>query len=205
MSRLQVAVLLGPAPVPPPGIDAAGYRRAVAGDVFDTVHNLATVQAALVAATSDEPLARELAWPGTPVHLLRTDDAGSPAALVEALAALAGAGAELAAVVVADAPDLPGLLVGKLFSALEDAPCAVCPADDGTLVGLSCVLPAPGWLRHSGVGLDTPGAVAALHAAAPARSVVVGPGWHRLRAASDIARLDPGLEGWEATRALLSG
>jgi hypothetical protein len=29
--------------------------------------------------------------------------------------------------------------------------------------------------------------------------------WHRLRQPADLAYLDPRLEGWEATRALLSG
>jgi hypothetical protein len=37
-------------------------------------------------------------------------------------------------------------------------------------------------------------------AAAPA----VVSGWHRLRTPADVASLDPGLEGWETTRALLS-
>jgi len=29
------------------------------------------------------------------------------------------------------------------------------------------------------------------------------PGWHRLRSVEDLSRLDPGLEGWQATRGLL--
>jgi hypothetical protein len=32
-----------------------------------------------------------------------------------------------------------------------------------------------------------------------------GPGWHRLRTPDDLRLLDPGLEGWENTRALLEG
>ena len=204
MSRLQVAVLLGAAPAAPPGIDPVAYRQALAGDTYDVVHNLASVQAALVATPLDAELARAVAWPGTPVHLVDADGSGAQA-LVAALDALAAGGADLAVVLCSDAPDLPGLLVGKLFSALEDAPCAVCPADDATLVGLSALLPLPQWLRTSGVGLDTPGAVERLHQVAPAKGVVVGPGWHRLRDAVDIARLDPGLEGWDATRALLGG
>ncbi len=31
------------------------------------------------------------------------------------------------------------------------------------------------------------------------------PGWHRLRGPADLERLDPQLEGWDATRALLAG
>jgi hypothetical protein len=34
--------------------------------------------------------------------------------------------------------------------------------------------------------------------------IAVAPGWHRLLGPGDLSRLDPGLEGWEATRALLS-
>jgi hypothetical protein len=205
VSRLQVAVLLGAAPEPPPGVDATAYRRALAGDVYDLAHNLASVTASISSTPADEALARDLAWPGTPVHLLRTLDPSSPGALVETLDALADDGAELAAVLAADAPDLPGLLVGKLFSALEDAPCAVCPADDGALVGLSVSLPVPSWLRDSGVALDTEAAVRRLHHAAPRHAVVVGPGWHRTRRPVDVGRLDPRLEGWDATRALLGG
>ena len=36
------------------------------------------------------------------------------------------------------------------------------------------------------------------------RMVATGPGWHRLRKPQDVARLDPGLEGWDNTRALLT-
>jgi len=205
VSRLQVAVLLGAAPEPPPGIDPAAYRRALAGDVYDTVHNLATVTALLVVCAEDEALGHDLVWPGEPVHVLDIPDATGPLALVGALDAMAASGADLGVVVTADAPDLPGLLVGKLFSALEDAPCAVCPAGDGTLVALSAVLPVPEWLRCSGVALDTEAALDRLHASAPPTSVVIGAGWHRLRRGVDIERLDLRLEGWDATRALLGG
>ena len=41
---------------------------------------------------------------------------------------------------------------------------------------------------------------------APSRSrVALAPDWHRLRTPADLRRLDPGLEGWEETRALLAG
>ena len=138
-------------------------------------------------------------WPGTPVVGVPRDTA-----LAAALAALAALGGELGVVVPDDAPDLPGLLVGKLFSALEDAAVSVLPAAGGGLVGLGARLPAPRWLGAALLDLDVVDAVEQLHAGAPVRSVVVGPGWHRLRLATDVARLDPGLEGWDATRALLS-
>jgi hypothetical protein len=34
---------------------------------------------------------------------------------------------------------------------------------------------------------------------------VLTPSWRRLRSRADLAALDPDLEGWEATRALLTG
>jgi hypothetical protein len=47
--------------------------------------------------------------------------------------------------------------------------------------------------------------VAEIRAAAPAATDVIGtPGWHRLRHPAALARLDPALEGWDATRAMLS-
>ena len=73
------------------------------------------------------------------------------------------------------------------------------------LVALASRLPAPAWLADIAVDLDTPDAVARLRAVAPRRELVVAPAWHRLRTPADLAALDPGLEGWEATRALLSG
>jgi hypothetical protein len=33
--------------------------------------------------------------------------------------------------------------------------------------------------------------------------VATTPGWHRVRTSADLDRLDPGLEGWENTRAVL--
>ncbi len=82
---------------------------------------------------------------------------------------------------------------------------AAGPAEGGGLVVLASRLPVPPWLALSGVDLDTPDAVRRLRAAAPRRDLVVTPRWRRLRTPADIASLDPGLEGWEATRALLSG
>ena len=115
------------------------------------------------------------------------------------------AGADEAALICADAPDLPPLLVGKLFSALTAADVAVCPAEDGRLVSLAARLPAAEWLEVIAVDLDDPDALSRLRAAAPPRALVVGAGWHRVHGVADAMRLDPGLEGWEATRAWLAG
>jgi hypothetical protein len=120
------------------------------------------------------------------------------------LGALYDLGADHAAVVAYDAPDLPPLLIGKLFRALGGGEVAVCPAGGGGLVALAARLPAPAWI--AGVELDTPDAPSRLRAAAGRPGAVrSGPGWHRLRTAEDLSRLDIGLEGWDNTRALLAG
>jgi hypothetical protein len=142
--------------------------------------------------------AEDVVWPGTPV----LEVAGLP---VDVLAALAGQGYDEAAVFAADVPDLPGLLVAKPFSALSTAPVAAAPADGGGLVALACRLPVPAWLPVD-IDLDEPYAVERLKAAAPSPGdVVLTPAWRRLRRREDLAALDPDLEGWEATRALLAG
>ncbi|SBT50923.1 hypothetical protein [Micromonospora narathiwatensis] len=109
-----------------------------------------------------------------------------------------------AAVVVADAPDLPGLTLGKLLRPLSSRPVAVAPAEGNGpgLLGVAARLPVPEWLPE--VDLST-AAPADVRAAAPRPGdVAVTAGWHRLRGPADLAALDPALDGWDATRALLS-
>src|SRR5690606_25703194 len=104
-----------------------------------------------------------------------------------------------------DAPDLPALLVGKIFRGLATADAAVIPADGGGLVALGVKVPVASWYAAAECGLDTSDAMQRLRAASPARrSLSVAPGWHRVRAAADLAALDPDLEGWDATKTLLS-
>ena len=68
-------------------------------------------------------------------------------------------------------------------------------------MALAAHLPYPDW---AAVGFDDLDPVKALRASAPgSRMVARGPGWHRLRTPDDIRLLDPGLEGWDNTRALL--
>lgn len=199
MTRRLVAVLAGRAAYP-----TGGLRVAMVEDVYETVAGLALVEPVLAVA-DDDPDADALAavtWPGTPVLRLARA-AATPTA--GALAALAALGADQVTVLAADAPDLPGLLVGKLHRALGSADVAVLPAAGGGLVGLAAPVPVPAWVSGTGVDLDTADAVARLRTAAPRRTAVsVGPGWHRVRSAADLAALDPGLEGWEVTRAALS-
>lgn len=198
MTRRLVGVLALPAPYP-----TGELRAAMVEDVYETVAGLALVEPVLVVRATDpeaDALA-ELTWPGTEVLRMPGDDSAAEPVL-EALAALGG---DEVTVVAADAPDLPGLLVGKLHRGLGSADVAVLPAAGGGLVALATKRPVPGWVSGTEVGLDTGDAVAGLRGAAPRRTAVsVGPGWHRVRAPADLDALDPGLEGWEVTRALLS-
>lgn len=193
------AVLVRDRPAPaPPGVDAGEFRLAVVEDTYEVVAGLERATAALVLSPPEQPGVADLTWPGTPVLGVGTDDPATAA-----FAALAGRGAEQAALIADDAPDLPPLLIGKLFRPLGHADIAVCPAENGGLVAVAARLPLASWI--TGLDLDASDAYERLHALAPARrSIATGPGWHRLRTPADIARLDPGLEGWASTRALLS-
>jgi hypothetical protein len=201
VTRRAAALLLSGPPAAracPPGIAPAEFARAMAEDVADLLADLPGLEPVVAAAPDRVADAEDVVWPGTPV----LEVAGRP---VDVLAALAGHGYDEAAVFAADVPDLPGLLVAKPFSALSTAPVAAAPAEGGGLVALACRLPVPAWLPVD-IDLDEPYAVERLKAAAPSPGdVVLTPAWRRLRRREDLAALDPDLEGWEATRALLAG
>ena len=195
MTARFVAVLAGRRVATPPGADPAEFRLAVLEDTYEVVAGLEFVTPVL-ALTGDDEDAASITWPGTEVVRAK--------GLRDLLDALAGLGADQVAVVAHDAPDLPPLLLGKLFRALGGGDVAICPAKGGGLVALATRLPAPPWLGE--VDLDTEDAPSRLRAAAGrAGAVRSGPGWHRLRTPGDLARLDPGLEGWDNTRMLLTG
>jgi glycosyltransferase A (GT-A) superfamily protein (DUF2064 family) len=190
-----VAVLAGREVATPPGTDPAEFRLAVLEDTYEVVAGLEFVTPVLALTTDDEDAA-SITWPGTEV--VRTKGLG------DLLGALADLGADQAAVVAHDAPDLPPLLLGKLFRALGSGEVAICPAKDGGLVALATRLPAAPWIGE--IDLETEDAPSRLRAAAGRPGAVrSGPGWHRLRRPDDLARLDPGLEGWDNTRILLGG
>lgn len=191
MTRRFVAVLAGRDVPVPPGADAGAFRLALLEDTYEVVAGLEFVTPVL-ALTGPDPDAEAITWPGTPIVR-----ATGP---VDLLAALHARGAEQAAVVAHDAPDLPPLLIGKLFRSLGGGDVAVCPARGGGLVALAARLPAPAWL--DGVDLDTTPSLLRTRAGRPG-AVRSGPGWHRMRTSDDLSRLDPGLEGWDNTRALL--
>jgi hypothetical protein len=200
VSRRLVAVLLDPAAVsvPPPGIDPARWRHSLAEDVLEVAASLAGVEAGLVATASEAEFATSLSWPG--VTVFHVDEAVPYAGFVAA----AAGGYDEAAILAADVPDLPGLHVGKLFRALGGHPVAVAEGSTvGGSVAIAARLPAPQWL--DGVTLEQMTVDALRALAGVPRSTASTPGWHRLRTPADIRQLDPGLEGWDATRALLSG
>lgn len=176
--------------------DTSPLALAMLEDVVDLVTSMREVDAALALPAGADDVLRSVTWPGMPV----VDGAPDVIAVLDALEAL---GAAEGAVVCADAPDLPVLLLGKLHSALTDAQVAVCPADGGGLVALAARFPVADWLTDLAPQLDDPNALARIKKAAPRRTLVVGPGWHRVRTTDDLDALDPGLEGWDATRALL--
>ena len=159
---------------PPPGVDRDAWWRALVGDTCDVVAGCPRCGPPWRWAPRSTSTSCA-AWSGRRRRSCACRPTSHPAAaLVATLDALAALGAELGAVLTADLPDLPGMLVGKLFSALEDTPVAVLPARDGGLCGLAARLPAPDWLRESGVSLGGSAALDRLHAVAPVKGVVRG-------------------------------
>jgi hypothetical protein len=167
-------------------------------DVVDLLASMLEVETAVVATASTAEIAAAVRWPQMPMLSV-----SEPVAPLAVLAALHAAGADEGTVVAPDAPDLPPLLLGKLHSALTGATVAVCPDDRGGLVALAARLPAATWLADLDLDFDRPDLLSALRSAAPRRELSVGAGWHRVRGEADLARLDRGLEGWEATRGYL--
>lgn len=195
MNRTVIALLV-PVVWNPPGVTLHDWRAALAEDVVDLLAPLAQVAPAIAVAEEDRDLAEAVAWPSMKVYVL------SRPTVDEAFAAAAADGQEQAAVICADAPDLPAMLVGKLFRPLTTRPVAVAPAHGGGLLGVAARLPAAGWLPPLDVDATDP---ASMGLGAPRRGLVAQtPPWHRLRGPDDLRRLDPALEGWDATRALLS-
>jgi hypothetical protein len=196
----RVVVLVVPAvgTWAPPGRSTEAWRLALAEDTYEVLAALDRVDVAVAVAGGDEEALAQVAaltWPGTPVHAV---DAARP--VLDAVEKV-GPGAAVVAV-SHDVPDLPGLLIGKLFRALGAADLAVCPAEDGSLAAIGVRLPVADWVEETVPGFDTP--LTTLEQAKPRRhALALGPGWHRLRSGADLARLDPGLEGWDATRSIL--
>ncbi|MEV4198858.1 hypothetical protein [Micromonospora globbae] len=197
MVRRVVVALLGPVTWTPPGVDPARFRTALAEDTVDLMATLTEVDTAVAVTPADRWVADAVTWPGMPVYEVAEP---TPNAVFAALS-----GYDQAAVLAADAPDVPGLTIGKLLRPLTSRPVAVAPAEGGGpgLFGVAVRLPVPEWLPPLDLDRTVP---ATVRAAAPRPGdLAVTPAWRRLRGPADVATLDPAVEGWEATRALLSG
>lgn len=191
--RVAILLLTGPpiSAAAPPGIDGAAFAAAMAEDVFTVVGELDGVDEGIAYTPDWAALAQRIRWPQTWLIAVPTGNGAAAA-----LAAAAAAGYSEAVLVAADAPDLPALHLAKVFSAMGTSSSAGAVSVTGGLVLLATRLPAP-TLACGATGGDLDGSL-------PPGARETLP-WRRLRRPADLARLDPGLEGWEATRALLSG
>jgi hypothetical protein len=195
-ARRRVAVVLArydASSAAPDGIDPESFAAACLLDSYEVVADLIGVHSGIAGPA---PVA-ELLWPGA-LHL--------PADIaVPAIADQLSSDADELVVVPADAPDLPGLVLAKLFKVLHRSDIGIAPEHGGSgcaAIGVS--LPLANWIPDNAFDLDQ-NPFARLSAIAPRRSrCTLTPTWHRLRTPADVARLDYGLEGWEETRALLA-
>lgn len=199
VTRRVVIALCNPVHWTPPGVERRRWRAALAEDVVDLLAMLHEVQPAVGAVAADRPMVDDLVWPGMPIYELPEPTVGA------ALDAAAADGYDQAAVIAADAPDVPGLILAKLLRPLTTRSVAVAPnsGSGGGLFGVAAQLPAPDWLPP--IDIDTADAATLRRAAPRPAAVAVTPAWRRLRGPADLGTLDPAVEGWEATRALLGG
>jgi hypothetical protein len=178
----------------PPGVDPTRFAAACLADTYEAVSDLVEVRSGI----AGPPEVAELLWPGA-VHL------SGGLSIAEIAGRLADEADELV-LVPADVPDLPGLVLAKLFKVLHRVDLAIAPQRGGTsCVALGLALPLASWLPVEQLTLDEDPYPQLVELAPDRRRVVRGPDWHRLRTPADVHRLDPGLEGWDETRALLSG
>jgi hypothetical protein len=183
----------------PPGVDGRTWRLALADDILDVLALMAEVDAAVAVEAGDEAILTELGWPGLRSYVLPSLDVAT------VLGAAARDGYEQAVALAGDAPDLPGMVIAKLLRPLTTRPVSAAPVTGAAqgLIGVGANLPMPGWLPA--VRLDDLTPQSLRRYAPEITDVAPATGWHRLRGPLDLARLDPRLEGWDATRALLTG
>jgi hypothetical protein len=198
VTKRVVVALLTPVTWSPPGTELSRWRAALAEDVVDLLARLAQAEPAIAATAGDLELAREIAWPGMPIYEVPT------ATVLPVLRAAEKDGFDQAAVLAADAADVPGMILGKLLRPLSSKPVAVAPTgQESGLLALAARLPVPEWLTDTDLDTATPMTV---RRNAPQPSFIESTAeWRRLRGPYDLATLDPALEGWENTRAILGG
>jgi hypothetical protein len=195
--RRRVAVVLArydASSAAPDGIDSAAFADACLLDSYEVVADLIGVTSGI----AGPPKVAEILWPGA-LHL--ANDVTVPMMVRQLIEQ-----ADELVVLPADLPDMPGLVLAKLFKVLHRTDIAIAPERTGNgcaAIGVS--LPLADWIPEDAFDLDD-NPFTRLSAIAPRRShCTLAPAWHRLRTPADVAQLDPGLEGWEETRSLLSG
>lgn len=190
-SRLAV-VLAEVEAVPPPGVPAGLFADACRADTYEVLAGLEGILSGIAGG----PAYEELLWP---------DSVLVPASTVRGVVEWAVGQFTTVVVVPADVPDLPQLVIAKVFKSLIRARVSVAPErGGGGSLAIGIRLPWPEWLPPDLTFADDP--YADLAARVPDRRWLTrGPDWHRLSSPGATDRLDPGLEGWEETRALLAG
>ena len=195
-ARRRVALVLArhhAAAAAPGGVDPAALAAAALADSYEVVADLVEVTSGIAGG----PGTADLLWPG---------DMALPDLPVTELARRLAPEADELVLVPADVPDLPALVLAKLFKVLHRTDLAVAPERGGSgCAALGLRLPLAPWLDDVVLDLDAD-PTEQLRALAPTRSAVQRtPDWHRLRTPDALRRLDPRLEGWEETRLLLAG
>ena len=178
--------------VPPPGIPAEEFANACRADTYEVLAGLEEIVAGIAGA----PAYEELLWP---------DSVLIPASTVRGVVDWAYGRFTTVVVVPADVPDLPQLVIAKVFKSLIRARVSVAPERGGLgSVAIGVRLPWPEWLPEDLTFAQD--IYAELSGRVPERRWLTrGPDWHRLSTPGATDRLDPGLEGWDETRALLAG
>jgi hypothetical protein len=175
----------------PPGVDPAAMEQAALADTYEVAADLVGVTSGIAGG---ESVGSQL-WPGG-LHL----PDGSVAELAHRLAATTD---ELV-LVPGDVPDLPGIVLAKVFKVLHRTDIVLAPERGGSgCVALGVRLPLATWLEREVLDLDADPFDRLLRRAPTRTACQRAPDWHRLRSPTALRRLDPRLEGWEETRALL--
>ena len=183
----------GAAAAAPEGVAADEFAWACLADCYEVAADLVEVGSGI----AGPPQVGELLWPGA---WQLPDGLG----VLELARRVTGRADEFV-VLTADAPDVPGLVLAKMFQVLHRVDLVVAPQrNGGGCVAMGVALPPRDWLTGDLLDLEL-NPVARLPSDRAGRSRwALAPAWHRLRSPEDLARLDPGLEGWEQTRALLA-
>jgi len=178
----------------PEGVGRETFAWACLADCYEVVADLVGVQSGI----AGPPQVTELLWPGA-WHL--PDGLGVPE-----LARRVTARVDELVVMTADAPDLPGLVLAKIFQVLHRVDLAVAPQHNGGgCVAIGVALPLRNWLTDDLLDLECSPLARLRSERAGGSYWALAPAWHRLQAPDHLALLDRSLEGWEQTRALLTG